>query len=1304
MDEKYLQGQLPAEVMARDRHRCAQMQTNIKRRRDRGQAIDKLEQQLVELVDDSLARVAARRKSVPAIDYPAQLPVTAQRQRIMDAISGRQVVIVAGATGSGKTTQLPKLCLELGFGGRGRIGHTQPRRIAARAVAARIADELHTSIGELLGYQVRFSDHCSDHTLIKLMTDGILLAEIQHDRFLDQYDALIIDEAHERSLNIDFLLGYLKTLLPRRPELKVIITSATIDVDSFSRYFTDAPVIDVSGRAWPVAVQYLKPAASGQAASLADQVLDACHYIQQLERAGQGHTGGDILVFLPGERDIRDCALKLRRADLPEWDILPLYARLGRTEQDRVFSTAKRRGRRVVLATNVAETSLTVPGIRYVVDSGLARVSRYSHRSRVQRLPIEAIARASAQQRSGRCGREAAGTCIRLYSEADFLARPEYTESEIHRTNLAAVILQLSRMRLGTIDQFPFIEAPDHRLVRDGYHLLEELGAIESSGQLTTTGARLARIPADPRVARMLLAAQQHGCVTEVLIIAAALSIQDPRERPLEKQAAADQAHSRFRSDNSDFIALVKLWRYFEEQRQSLGKNPLRKLCQQQFLSYSRMFEWRDLHYQLSLVCKELGLRPNHEPAAEDAIHQALLAGLISHVGQRQERREYLGARNRKFRVFPGSHLAKRPPPWIMATELVDTGVVYGRINASIKPEWLLGAAAHLLQRSYSEPHFSQRRQTVMARQKITLYGLVLSDNTRVSYGAIDPVAARELFIRGALVEGGYSGGAGFWRHNCDLQRQITELETRLRRHDLLVDDEVIFHFYDELLPSQIWSKASLDKWRKKAEQGAPKILYIARESLLRRDPDAGMAQQFPDSLSVADLQLPLRYSFAPGKAADGVTVVVPLAALNRLSPARFEWLVPGLLREKCIELLKSLPRPWRKQLVPVPDTVDRLLPLLHPDEHALTSSLAAAIRRLTGVDIPASAWSVDKLDPYYHMHFSVIDGHGAVIAEGRELATLVQRLRPRFQREIQRETERADPAQGSTLHRCWNFGELQPSKILGHGAMDVLVYPALVDKTDGVLLEHCDRPEDAARQTRQGLARLYMLALAQATKYLKKDFLRGNQVNLQLGQLAEREALQDDYLLAVFLHQFVAGRGFPADKSEFEANLQAQRGGLVSLANEYHRVLQQVIAHHHEIRTQLARLDASSWHYAIEDIGQQLEALLGEHFLKRVAFEHFSQYPRYLRGIVYRLQKLEGHQQKDRKATTDIRPHIERLQQQLGNSYQQLQQFPALVDYRYLLEEYRLSLFAQEIGARKPVSAKRLDRAWQLWQKAAVT
>lgn len=1324
-DAQYLDASLPERLMAVDRHRCLTLQRRIRRERRQGRPSDALERQLFQVAVASQERVERReavvRALMPAIAYPPELPVSAEREHLLEVLREHQVVILAGETGSGKTTQLPKLCLEAGCGRRGRIGHTQPRRLAATSVAARIADELGTAPGELIGHQVRFDDHCGPDTLVKLMTDGILLAEIQGDRYLNQYDALIVDEAHERSLNIDFLLGYLKQLLPSRPDLKLVITSATIDVDAFSRHFDDAPIVEVSGRSYPVDVHYLPPdspsdepppgAPSSERGApggggLAEQVLGACHWLVALERDGGGHRGGDVLVFLPGERDIRDCAQALRGADWPGWDILPLYARLGRAEQARVFDLRRRRGRRVVLATNVAETSLTVPGIHYVIDTGLARVSRYSHRSRVQRLPIEPIARANAEQRKGRCGRVGPGTCIRLYGEDDFAARPPFTDSEIQRTNLASVILQLARLRFGDVDAFPFLERPDSRLVKDGYRLLDELGALNGQGGLTQLGHALARIPADPRIARMLLAAGDHACVDEVLIIASALSIQDPRERPLDKQQAADQAHARFRHPSSDFLALVALWRHFEEQRQQLSRNQLRKVCQREFLSGRRMFEWRDMHHQLRLVCRQLGLKPGGEPAPESAVHRAVLAGLVGHIGQRDQRREYRGARNRRFELFPGSHLAKKPPPWMVATELVETGKLYARINGRIEPEWVIDAAPRLVRRQHSEPHYSPRHRAVMAREKVTLYGLTLSDGRQVSYRAIDPEAAREVFIRGALVEGQYPGRAPFWHHNQALIRDIQQLETQLRRHDLLVDDEEIWQFYARLLPAGIASVAAFDKWRKRAERDEPRLLYLSRAQLLRRDPGDDAATQFPAELTIDDLSLPLRYTFAPGGDADGVSATVPLAALKRLSRARCEWLVPGLLRDKCIELVKTLPKPVRKRFVPVPDHVDRALARMRPGDEPLTDALGRSLcAGAGGGAIAAADWQPERLAPFYRMHFRVIGDDGAVLAAGRDLDALTAQLHEPLRALV-------GPADGEAgdepaVYRGWDFGAWRPTRQIHQGGMRVTLFTALVDRGDGVALEWRDTEADAAAASRLGLGRLCALGLARQVKALKKDFLRGNKVQLQLGSLRDyptlqRAALWDDYVLAVCAAQCQPdGEPFPADRAAFEALLQARGAGLYALGQVWHEVLLRVIERMQAVQRQLGQLDAAVWRYALDDIRAQLDALLGPRFLLRLPPERLRHYPRYLEALDYRLSRLRGHYQKDQRATEELARHWRRLCERVGPDEAAMPGDTALARYRWLLEEYRVSLFAQHLGAAEPVSAKRLDALWQTLPQA---
>ncbi|NND69888.1 MAG: ATP-dependent RNA helicase HrpA, partial [Halioglobus sp.] len=843
-----------------------------------------------------------KERELPAITYPADLPIAERREEIAAAIAGHQVVIVAGETGSGKTTQLPKICLELGRGTRGRIGHTQPRRLAARTVAGRIASELGTELGQLVGYQVRFHDQVSEDSAIKLMTDGILLAEIERDRNLQQYDTLIIDEAHERSLNIDFLLGYLKRLLPRRPDLKVIVTSATIDVVGFSRHFNDAPVVEVSGRSYPVETLYEPPVAED-----GERWSQVVRLVEDIE-SGRYGPRGDVLVFLPGEREIRELALLLRRLAGPE--VLPLYARLGQAEQNRVFEGRGSSSLRVVLATNVAETSLTVPGIRYVIDPGEARLSRYSYRSKLQRLPVEPVSQASADQRRGRCGRVGPGVCIRLYSEEDYLSRPEYTEPEIQRTNLAAVILQALQLRLGDIGEFPFLNPPDVRLVRDGFRLLTELGAVTEAGKLTSLGRRMSRLPVDPRLGRMILAGAELGCLAEILVIASALSVQDPRERPPEKRTQADQSHARFRHERSDFMAWLNLWRYFEEQRQALSQNKLRKLCQREFLSYRRMREWRDIHTQLTIACRQQKLQPPAQLPPEEnyaAVHRALLSGLLGHIARHQEGREYQGARERKLQVFPGSSQASRKPKWIVAAEIVETSRVFAREVAAIEPRWVLDLEPAQLKRHYSEPHWRSRRGQVVALERTTLYGLTLAEKRPVHYGPLAPAESRELMIREGLIPGSYHQHPAFLKHNRRLVRDIEDMESRSRRRDLLVDEQALFTFYDERLPEDIFTASRLAAWLKK-NAGAEKALYMSREDLLARDPGAALGGQFPDVLEWRDMRFRLSYAFEPGGVGDGVSVTVPVALLNRVPRYRFDWLVPGLLREKCIALVKALP------------------------------------------------------------------------------------------------------------------------------------------------------------------------------------------------------------------------------------------------------------------------------------------------------------------------------------------------------------------------------------------------------------
>ena len=1223
------------------------------------------------------------------IEFPPELPISERREQIARAISEHPVVIVAGETGSGKTTQLPKLCLALGRGGEGRIGHTQPRRLAARTVARRIAEELGEQVGATVGYQVRFSDRVGEDTRVKLMTDGILLAEIQRDRDLRQYDTLIIDEAHERSLNIDFLLGYIKRLLPRRPDLKVIITSATIDVESFSRHFSDAPVIEVSGRSYPITTHYLE-ADAGDGSAI-ERAADA---VESILRRDYGPPG-DTLVFLSGEREIRELALLLRRRQLDGLDILPLYARLSQGEQNRVFDT-RSRGTRVVLATNVAETSLTVPGIRFVVDTGFARVSRYSLRNKIQRLPVEPVSQASANQRQGRCGRVAEGVCLRLYSEQDFLGRPEFTEPEIQRTNLAAVILRMLRLRLGAVEDFPFINPPDSRLVRDGYRLLTELSAVDRRGKLRSIGRRMADLPVDPRFSRMLLAAAKNGSLRELLIIVSALSIQDPRERPVDKQQAADQAHARFRDERSDFLAWVSLWDYYEEQRQALSSSQLRKLCQREFLAFMRMREWRDLHFQLTLACRQAGMRLNNEPAAYESIHRALLSGLLDNLAQRQEGREFLGSRNRKLRVFPGSSQARKPPPWLVAAEIVETSDVYARCVAAVEPDWALAINPDLLKRHFYEPHWQKRTGRVMALCRTSLFGLVLKDRERVHYGPVNPAESRDLLIRGALVEGRIKPLPAFLEHNLALVAELQALESRIRRRDLVVDEEAIVAFYRDRLPESITTAGRLRGWLKKTP-GADPGLRMTREHLLLRAVDEELGNQFPDELTWGDLNLSLGYHFEPGHPEDGVSVSIPVGLLNRVPRYLFEWLVPGLLREKCIALVKGLPKPLRKQLVPVPDFVDRALVELSPVDKPLVDQLGEALRRLAGVRIARDDWPQAVLDDYYRMNIRIIDAEGQLLRQGRDLSTLVEASREETRESLAGPEENGPLAEGLTR---WELDDIPGVWRTEQAGVTIESWPGLVDRGDSVDLCLFDYPGEAQLSHRLGLIRLFRLHCGQQARYLRKQLLAGNQSQLLLaGAGMERTALIEDLIDGVFLRAFqLYEEDLPRTGESFQAALQSGRADLVTLANECEALLLNTLEPTVTVRNRLGGMAGS--HPARADIEGQLGRLFAPGFITRTPPDWFVHYPRYLKALAVRVERIEANPGKDRQHTETLEELEAPLLTALADRPGELALNPELAQYRWMLEELRVSYFAQSLGTALPVSPKRLGQQWEQVQK----
>ncbi|WP_122856845.1 ATP-dependent RNA helicase HrpA, partial [Pseudomonas viridiflava] len=983
------------QAMIGDRHRLRRQLHELRKKPDEAKLA-----QWVARVQASCAQVTSRRESVPTVRYDDNLPIAAKRDEIKDALLKHQVLIIAGETGSGKTTQLPKICLEIGRGQHGLIGHTQPRRIAARSVASRVAEELATPLGALVGYQVRFEDQSDSNTLIKLMTDGILLAETQHDRFLERYDTIIVDEAHERSLNIDFLLGYLKTLLPRRPDLKVIITSATIDLQRFSEHFNDAPIIEVSGRTFPVDTWY-RPLTSEQdeeGNSVEDDltvdqaILATLEELADFERS-ERKSPGDVLVFLPGEREIRDAAEMLRKAQLRHTEILPLYARLSPAEQQRIFQSHS--GRRVVLATNVAETSLTVPGIRYVIDTGTARISRYSYRAKVQRLPIEAVSQASANQRKGRCGRVEPGLCVRLYSEEDFNARPEFTDPEILRTNLAAVILQMLHLRLGEITDFPFIEPPDGKAISDGFNLLQELSAVNRENQLTPLGRQLARLPVDPRMGRMLLEAAKQGSLQEVLIVASAMSVQDVRERPPERQQAADQAHAQWKDADSDFAGLVNLWRGFEEQRQALTASPLRNWCRRNFLNYLRLREWRDSHRQLSLICRDLQLTVNKEPADYPKFHKAILSGLLSQIGQKADEGDYLGARQRRFWIHPSSGLGKKRPQWLMTAELVETTKLYARMVAKIDADWIEPLAGHLIKKNHFEPHWEKKRGQVVAFEQITLFGLIVVGRRPVHFGPVDPVVSRELFIREGLVRGDIQSRAKCLSANTRLLEQLDELEAKARRRDILADEDSLYAFYEARVPAEIHQTATFDSWYKTESQKNPQLLIMREEDVLAREASEVTAAQYPDTLRLGELSLSLTYHFEPNHPRDGVTLRVPAPLLLSLPAERLEWLVPGLLETKCIALVRSLPKAVRKNFVPVPDFIKAALQRITFGEGSLTEALGRELLRMTGARVTDEAWAeaTQQLESHLKMNLEIVDGDGKFLGEGRDLDAMRARF-----------------------------------------------------------------------------------------------------------------------------------------------------------------------------------------------------------------------------------------------------------------------------------------------------------------------
>ncbi len=1196
----------------------------------------------------------------------------------MDAIKSHQVIVVCGETGSGKTTQLPKLCLDSGRGIHGLIGHTQPRRLAARAVASRIAEEMHSEIGDSVGYKVRFNDKVSDRSYIKLMTDGILLAEIQSDRFFDRYDTLIIDEAHERSLNIDFLLGYIKQLLPKRPDLKVIITSATIDPMCFSRHFDNAPVIEVAGRTYPVEVQY-QPLQStdeeSREADLQQGIIDAVKRLSKLDR-------GDILVFLSGEREIRRAAISLQKENLPNTEILPLLARLSAQEQNRIFHPGDQR--RIVLSTNVAETSLTVPGIKYVIDSGLARISRYSFRSKIQRLPIEKISKASANQRKGRCGRISNGICIRLYAEDDFLNRPEFCEAEILRTNLATVILQMEQLRLGHIDDFPFLDRPDRRLISDGYKLLFELGAIDKNNNITTIGRKLARLPLDPRLGRMLLAGSDENCTSEVLIIATMLAIQDPRERPMDHRQAADEAHRRYHDPRSDFIAILNLWHGFKAQQQQLSRNRLRHWCRDNFISYPRMREWHDIQKQVKSTLHGMKIALNEQKAGFDSIHRALLCGLLSNIGFKSEKREYLGTRNRKFHLYPASALFAKGPKWVMAAEMVETSRLYARTNAKIDPEWIEQKAGHLLKRSYSEPHWERRSSQVAAYEKVTLYGLVINPRKKINYGPVNPKEAREIFIRSALVGADYDNDSRFLRHNRELINEIEELESKSRRQDILVNEEDLYAFYDKHIPDEIYNGPLFEKWCKRVEKDDPDFLLMKRQEVMRRDASEITAERFPDDIVMNGARFSFEYHFDPASKCDGITLLVPLVALNMVDAKRCDWLVPGMLYEKIVALIKSLPKQLRRNFVPAPDFARACMQGLQYDNNLLSDAVALRLKKMTGIEISDFAWQRELLAPYLSMNFRVTDTSNTVLAEGRDLDEIKQRLAGRvdssFKVRLQHELEQDEIS-------SWDFGDLDRSVDVEVDGITIKAFPALVANKKTVSLRLKDSDAAAKVATAKGVRQLVLNILADEIRHIKKRLPDIQEICLLYATIGSCDELKHDIVVAAIDSLFVAER--PTTEARFNSLLAERSSRIHSEAEEYCGQIRVILQNYRQIQKQLKNPPLTHME-AMVDIKDQLNHLVFRHFINLIPKEQLRHYPRYMQAILTRLERLGNDINRDRLLHLEVAPFWSDCKSLLEKGASD-ENSDALQRYRWAIEEFRVSLFAQPLKTAYPVSAKRL-------------
>ena len=1308
-------------------------------------AITKLEQQAKHLsrtakaIEQSISEKQQKLQNVPKISYPDGLPISENAELISQTINDNQVVIIAGETGSGKTTQIPKICLALGRGVEGLIGHTQPRRIAARTVANRIADELNTKLGEQVGYKVRFNDQVTSQSYIKLMTDGILLAEMQKDRLLRQYDTIIIDEAHERSLNIDFILGYLRQILPKRPDLKVIVTSATIDPQRFANHFADksgkpAPVIEVSGRTYPVEMRYRplnenseqdnndeKPSSGGsyEAKDIISGILDAVDELSDVTNGSQSQ--GDILVFLNGEREIRDTALALTKANLRHTQILPLYARLTISEQNRIFKPHT--GRNIVLATNVAETSLTVPGIKYVIDPGTARVSRYSYRTKVQRLPIEAISQASANQRAGRCGRVSSGICIRLYSEDDYLNRPEFTDPEILRTNLATVILQMLALDLGEIGNFPFVEPPDNRNINDGVKLLEELAAVDNTvnsnnnhTQLTKSGRLLSKFAIDPRLAKMVLTAIDLGCVEQALIIVSALSIQDPRERPHEKQQAADEKHNRFKDKQSDFISLLNLWQYVNGQQKNLSQNHFRKLCQREFLSYVRLREWQDIFSQLKLTLKEQKItltsvdyqfslpdiaNGSNEKKQEAAIpsslvpvHQALLSGLLSHLGQQDENREFKGARGSKFFIFPGSALSKKPPKWLMSAELVETSRLFARMNARIDPLWIEPLAEHLLKRSYSEPHWEKKQGAVMAFEQVSLYGLSIVTKRKINFNQIEPHTCRELFIREALVNGDCAIKEKFLPHNQSLVASIEALEQKARRKDFLIDEQQLVDFYAEKLPETVICQRSFLAWWKKAKQQNSVLLNFTKEFLLNESSNELSSKEYPDTWQQQNLTLPLAYHFSPGDVDDGISVIIPITLLNQCQDEGFDWLIPALRYDLVVALIKALPKALRRNFVPAPNYAEACLANMNESQGSLVDALAKQLLRMTGVRLPEDTWLGVELPLHLTMNFQIVNEKGELLKQGRNLNLLKSELQGKVKASIKQVAEKG--IEKSKLIQ-WDFGNLAQSYEKKVANMTIKAFPALVDHNSSVAIELFEQQEHAEQAMLTGISRLILLNIPSPLKYLQEKLPNKAKLGLYFNPFGSIADLLQDCIQAACVYlvkQYLLNNKLdhlPRTESDFVLIRDYVRAEISDCVLIAAIKVEQALSLRHDVAKKLKGSVPLNVIQSHGDVKQQSEQLVFKGFVSVSGIEKLDDIIRYLKGTLRRLEKLPIDPNQDRLKLIEVNKAVDKYDSVLSTQRKDKPVAQEILITKWMIEELRISLFAQNLGTAQPISLKRI-------------